>query len=53
MAEPPDVAHLAQIKMSLQEKLTVLKGLNAEILKLEEIEHSDIFKQDICGPGQD
>ena len=54
-AESPDVARLAQIKMSLQEKLTVLKGLDAEVLELvesedavtEEIEQSDVFKQDV------
>ena len=54
-AEPPDVAHLLQIKMSLKEKLTVLERLDAEILELvdsekdvtEEIEHSDVFKQDM------
>ena len=51
----PDVARLAQIKMSLREKLTVLKGLDAEILELveteeavtEEIEQCDVFKQDV------
>ena len=54
-ADPPDVEGLAQIKMSLQEKLTVLKGLDAEILELvesedavtEEIEQADVFKQDM------
>ena len=53
--ESPDVVRLAQIKMSHQEKLTVLKGLDAEVLALvesegavmEEIEQSDVFKQDV------
>ena len=53
--DPPDVTRLAQIKMSLQEKLTVLKGLDAKILELvkteeavtEEIEQSDVFMQDL------
>ena len=52
---PPDVEQLAQIKMSLQEKLTVLKGPDAEILELvkskeavtKEIEQSDVSKQDV------
>ena len=54
-ADPPDVEGLAQIKMSLHEKLTVLKGLDTEILELvesedavtEEIEQADVFKQDM------
>ena len=54
-AESPDIAQLTQIKRSLQEKLTVLKGLDAEVLELvesedavtEEIEQSDVFKQDV------
>ncbi len=52
ITDPPDVVRLAQIKMSLQEKLTIL---DAEILELvesehaamEEIEQSDVFKQDM------
>ena len=54
-ADPHDAARLAQVKMSLQEKLAIIKGLDAEILDLvesedavmEEIEQSDAFKQDM------
>ena len=52
-ADPPDAARLAQIKLSLQEKLVVLKGLDAEIVELveedavtEEIEQADAFKEE-------
>ena len=53
--ESPDVARLAQIRMSLQEKLTVLKVLDADVFELietedsvmDEVEQSDVFKQDV------
>ena len=50
----PDAARLAQIKLSLQEKLTALQQLDAEILELvdedavaDEIEQADAFKEDV------
>ena len=53
VVDPPDAARLAQTKMSLQEKLVVLKGLDAEIVELveedavmEEIEQADTFKEE-------
>ena len=50
--ESPEVAQLLQIIMSLQEKLTILKELNAEVFELveledavtKEIEQSDALK---------
>ena len=54
-ADPPDTTKLAQLKMSLKEKLEVLSRLDGEILSLveeeasisEEIEQSDGFKEGI------
>ena len=53
-AEPPDTAKLAQLRMSLKEKLEVLKALDSEVLDLmeedglaEEIEEADTYKGDI------
>ena len=53
--DSPDTTRLAAMKMSLQEKLTRMDALNAEILGLlesedgitKDIEQSDIFKRDI------
>ena len=53
--DSPDATRLAAIKMSLQEKLTRLDALDAEILGLlesedditKDIEQSDVFKRDI------
>ena len=38
IADPLDIVWLAQTKMSLQEKLTVVMGLDAEIVKLDDSE---------------
>ena len=53
-AEPPDAAKLAQLRMSLKEKLEVLKALDSEVLDLTEedglageIEEVDTYKGDI------
>ena len=53
-ADPPDTTKLAQLKMSLKEKLEVLSRLDGEILSLveeasitEEIEQSDGVKEGI------
>ena len=55
-ADTPDVVRLSQLKLSLQEKLDVLKQLDGEILGLveegsvaEEIEQADRFKEEIYG----
>ena len=52
--DSPSTPHLAQIKLSLEEKLAVLKQLDAEILDTvddeavaEEIEQSDAYKEDL------
>ena len=52
--DAPDVAKLSQLRLSLQEKLDVLKQLDGEILDLvdessvaEEIEQADEFKEDV------
>ena len=52
--DSPDATQLAQLRLSLQEKLDVLKQLDGEVLDLvsedhvaEEIEQSDRFKEDI------
>ena len=53
-AEEPDLARLAQLKLSLDEKLQTLRGLDSEILDdtedddlEEEIQQSDRFKEKI------
>ena len=50
----PDATKLAQIRLSLQEKLDVLKLLDSEFINLvdadhvaDEIEQSDQFKEDV------
>ena len=54
-ADPVDTSQLVKLKMSLQEKIPILNGLDEEILTLitmdngiaENIEASDAFKGDI------
>ena len=52
--EAPDLTKLSQLKLSLQEKLDVLRQFDGEILKLvdedsvaDEIEQSDGFKEEV------
>ena len=52
--EEPDTSKLAQLRLSLQEKLEVLKRLDGEILELtgeddlvDEIEQADLFKEGV------